>query len=95
MDDIYSDLFELNVHDMDELQYQVMDKDGEIITKPDADNILVHNAPDVEINDEWINTSVPIPHAGELVTGTVKKRKRNGASGLLVGKANDNPLLGT
>ncbi len=95
IDNIYRDLFELNDHDMDELQYQIMDKEGKIITKPDADNILINDAPDVEINDKWINTSVPIPHAGELVPGTVKRRKRDGESGLLVGKANENPLLDT
>ena len=47
------------------------------------------DTPSVEVNGEWINTLVTISHDGEMVTGTVKRRKRDSDSGLLQGKANE------
>ena len=40
------------------------------------------------------NAEVLLPHLGENVTGTVKRRKRN-SDGNLIGKSNDNPILDT
>ena len=55
----------------------------------------MRDAPNAEINDKWINTNVPISHGREMVQGVVKRRKRDGDSGLLLGKAHDNPVLDT
>ena len=56
IDDVYRDIFELSVNDMDELQSQVIDSDGHIITNPNVEEIKREDAPNVELNDEWINT---------------------------------------
>ena len=93
IDDIYRDLFELNPYDMDEIQFQVVNSDVQEGTRPDADEIKIMDAPNAEVNDEWINTLVTIPYDGEMVTGAIKRRKKDGDSGLLQGKAHENPLL--
>ena len=78
---------------MDELQHQIMDKKGQSINRPDAEQIYINDAPNAEINDKLINTHVSIPYAGEMVSGMVKRRKRDGNKGLLIGKANEDPHL--
>ena len=65
IDDIYRDLFELNAYDEDELKLQVIDEDKVDTTKPDAEYIQMNDTPDVEIDDKWINLTVPISRAGE------------------------------
>ena len=95
MKDIYCDLFDLTSGDTDEIQFQYYDDNGNPVTKPEADEIIMYDAPNAELNDKWINASVPLPYNGEIVHGTVKRRKREGDSGLLVGKANTNPTLDT
>ena len=95
MVDIYSDLFELTEHDHDELQTQEFDELGNPSTKPEADNIIMRDAPNAEIDDKWINTQVPISQGGEIIHGIVKRRKRDGDSDLLIGNANSNPILDT
>ena len=95
IDDIYRDLFELNAYDEDELKHQVIDKDKIDITRPDAEYIQMNDTPDVEIDGKLINLTVPISRAGELIQGTVKRRKCDGDTGFLLGKANSNPLLDT
>ena len=40
-------------------------------TKPNTEYIQMNDTPDVEIDDKWINLTVPISRAGELVQGTV------------------------
>ena len=64
-------------------------------TKPNTEYIQMNDTPDVEIDDKWINLTVPISRAGEVVQGTVKRRKRDGDTGLLLGRVNSNPLLDT
>jgi len=93
--DIYSDLFELTEGDVDEIQVQAFDSEGNPITKPEAEEIVMQDAPNVEINDKWINATVPISYGGEIIQGTVKRRKRDGDSGLLIGKSHPNPILDT
>ena len=93
--DVYSDLFELTDGDVDEVQMQAFDSSGDPITKPEAEEIVMQDAPSAELDDKWINATVPIPQGGEIVQGTVKRRKRDGDSGLLVGKSNSNPALDT
>ena len=93
--DIYSDLFELTDGDMDEVQIQAFDSNGNPVTKPETEEIIMQDAPNEEINDKWINATVPIPRGGEMVQGTVKRRKRDGDSGLLIGKSHPNPILDT
>ena len=93
--DIYSDLFELTSGDTDEIQIQAFDKNGVPVTKPEAEEIVMRDAPNSEFNDKWINANVPIQYGGEITQGVVKRRKRDGDSGLLLGKANSNPALDT
>ena len=95
MQDVYSELFELTLGDTDDLQTQAFDEHGEMVTKPEAEEIVMRDAPIAELDDKWINTSVPLAHGGEVVQAVVKRRKRDGDSGLLVGKANENPMLDT
>ena len=95
MVDVYSDLFHLTEGDNDELQTQEFDEDGNPVTKPEADEIIMRDAPNAELDDKFINASVPISHGGEILQGTVKRRKRDGDSGLLLGNAHPNPLLDT
>ena len=95
IDDVYKDLFELNAYDADELKHQVINHNDVDDTRPDAENIRMNDTPDVEFDDKLINAVVPVPSAGELVHGTVKRRKRDGDTGLLIGRANNNPLLDT
>ena len=65
--DIYSDLFNLIDGDDDELQVQEFDTSGNPISKPEAEEIIIQDAPNVEINDEWINTILPVPLGGEMI----------------------------
>ena len=95
MVDIYSDLFELTLGDNDELQVQTFGYDPNEVTKPDAEEIKMYDAPNSEFGDKWINANVPISYNGEIVQGTVKRRKRDGDSGMLLGKAHQNPTLDT
>ena len=95
MDDVYQDLFVLSENDIDDLRYEMFNPEDPNLTKPNAENILINDASNDEINDRWINSSVPMTVGGEVLQGTVKRRKRDGDTGLLVGKANDNPLLDT
>ena len=81
IDDVHRDLFDLSQHDMDELQCQISSEDGQLITKLDAEQIQIKDAPDAEVNDECINTHVSLPYDGD--------------TSLLLGKLNDNPLLDT
>ena len=75
MDDIYIDLFEFNTHDEDESKHQIVDEGTKDDTKPDAENIRINDTIDAEINDKWINLLVPTSKAGEVIHGTVKRRK--------------------
>ena len=95
MVDVYNDLFELTECDYDEFQVQEYDKDGNPTTKPEAENIVIRDAPNAEIDDKWINTQVPITQGGEVLQGIVKRRKRDGDSGFLVGTSHNNPILDT
>ena len=95
MVDVYSDLFQLTDCDHDEFYVQEYDEDGNPTTKPEAENIVIRDAPNAEIDDKWINTQVPISHGGEVLHGTVKRRKRDGDTGLLIGTHNNNPILDT
>ena len=95
MVDVYSDLILLTDGDDDELQVQEYDKDGNPVTKPEIEQINIQDAPNSELTDELINAKVPISFGGEPVEGTVKRRKRDGNSGLLIGKLNPNPMLDT
>ena len=51
IDDVYRDIFELNPYDMDELQSQIVDSDGQEATRPDAEEIKLVDAPNAEVND--------------------------------------------
>ena len=73
MIDVYSDLFELTECDYDELQTQKFNKSGDSYTKPEAENIIMRDAPNAEIDDEWINTQEPLSKGGEIIHGTVKR----------------------
>ena len=61
MKDIYSDLFDLTLGDTDEVQFQHYDEKGRPVSKPEVEEIILHDVPNNELNDKWINTSVPIP----------------------------------
>ena len=93
IDDVYRDIFELNPFDMDEIQSQIFDSDGQEATRPDAEEIKLMDTPNVEMDDEWINTLVTIQYDEEMVTGIVKRRKKDGDSERLQGKAYKPPSL--
>ena len=72
MVDINSDLFDLILGDTDELQVQTFGEKSNQVTKPEAEEIIMRDAPNSEFNDKWINTNVPVPYNGEMVQGIVK-----------------------
>ena len=55
----------------------------------------MHDPPNSEFDDKWINTNVPVHYNGKIVCGTVKRRKRDGDSGMLLEKSHNNPALDT
>ena len=65
------------------------------IRKPDMDYVDIHDDVSDEARDKFIGMKVPLSHLGTIQEGVVKKRKRHGETGELLGKSNDNPLLDT
>ena len=95
MVDVYSDLFLLTNGDDYEIQVQEYDAYGNPVIKPEAEQINTQDAPDAELDDVLINANVLISVGSKQFVGIVKRRKREGDSGLLVGKANPNQMLDT
>ena len=94
-EDPYASLFDIddNQFDTDDVDF-ALDENGHVVSKPDAETFLSHDAPFKEASDEYINLKVPLPHEGVLAEGTVLSRVRN-QDGSLKGTANANPILDT
>jgi hypothetical protein len=60
----------------------------------DEVNPIERDAFDVDAYDPYLNAEVELPVQGEMITGRVKRRKRD-AEGNLVGRADAHPLLDT
>ena len=48
----------------------------------------------MENSDKILGLAIQLPHGGEQIQGIVKRRKRN-AEGMLIGTADDDPVLDT
>ena len=90
-ENVYDNLFESDSLDDEFIDPQEVDEYGNPIHIPDAD-LPVNDAALVENDDSIIGIKVPLPHGGELLEGTVRKRKRT-PDGELVGTANPNLAL--
>ena len=89
----YDSIFEFDDEvDDEEILFQELDSDGNVILKPDVDDFIHNEAPYMESHDNHIGMKVTLPHQGEMLEGTVIERLKN-ADGTLIGKANDNPIL--
>ena len=64
--------------------------DDEVV---DPEGIYV-DSPAMESNDKILGLAIQLPHDGENLQGIVKRRKRN-AEGMLIGTADDDPVLDT
>ena len=90
-DDAFKDLFESDSLDDETIDFQDIDEWGNPVSMPDVD--VPDNDPAiVENDDSMIGVKVPLPHGGELLEGTVRKRKRT-SDGELLGTANSNLAL--
>ena len=92
--DPYENIFEPDDYDDEDIQPQEVDKAGNPIHHPDADNFLETEPPFVENDDEHIGIELMLPYQGVQRKGKVTKRKRNEMNELL-GKAHENPMLDT
>ena len=93
-DDPYANMFELDDLDIEDVESQEYDDEGNVIYRPELD-VLDHDAPYLELNDNLIGTKVDLPHPdGELKEATIKSRKR-AHDGNLIGTKDDNPVLDT
>ena len=84
-------LFEDDCLDDELIDSQELDQNGNPITYPDVD-APVNESAVMENDNSMIGSKIPLPHSGEVMEGTVRKRKRLD-DGTLCGAANSNPLL--
>ena len=90
-EDAFEHHFEEDSMDDESIDSQELDDHGNPINIPDVDK-PENDAACLENDDPMIGSKIPLPHTGELLEGTVRKRKRN-HDGTLSGTANTNPAL--
>lgn len=93
-DDPYSNLFEDDELDDEDIEFQERRQDGTLFDRPELDDIS-SDPPIAERTDNLIGVQASLPHpSGTMQNATVVGRKRN-HDGSLVGTHNENPLLNT